>query len=572
MSISKNSILLITVVILFFFVGLLFYQNIDKEFIGTDPYMRMVRIDQLTNGHWYDDFIYESNAPFGEKLHWTKPLDILIIGLSLPLKFISKNPMTLAGIMISPLLGGLALLSLYHGVKPLIKERGLILVMMLASFPLYQFFGFGRSDHHSLLLLTFSISLGLIIRMVKEKSILSGCLLGIVLGFGMWVSVEFLAVILILFIALMLQFLWTRSYLNEMLLVSIFLTLSAFLFLLIEQKISDFEIVYDTLSLVYVVAFIAMTVVLSLVYILYQRKPKYHVLYTLLIGALGIIALLLIYPKLIMGPFASVNEEIKTIWLSKVSEVQPLLSADKKDIGMTFIYLGTTLLALVVYFYRLIKGRLSDIHIIILVMMIMLTLLTLYQVRWAGYITLISFIPGGCILESWLGKLYYKPLRLLVIIVFIFIWLVIGMGILSSLEPNDNSVNKELEKVCEIMDSREMTGVMMTFIDFGPEILYRTDLEIIASPYHRNDQGILFVYKTMAKGQEDVIEELIKRHVDYILIAPSSSERHFYLDQSDSLYNLLKSNRQPNYIKELVLSEEISYFKLFKIDWTMIEK
>lgn len=573
MTINKDRAVLITVIILFIVVSFIFYQSMDRDFLGTDPFMRMVRIEQFTlTGDWYDDIIYDSNAPFGERLHWTKPLDLVILFISLPLRLISQEPIALAGIIVSPLLGGLTLLSLYISVKPLIKNRGLLLIMTLASFQIYQLFGFGRSDHHSLILLIFSVAIGLIIRMVTEKGKGSALVLGIVLGLGMWVSVEFLSVILILFTALMLLFIFNRTYLDEMLIVSNLLTITSFLCLLLEQRMSNLEIVYDSLSLVYIVAFIAMTVVISLIFILYQKFPKYHILYTLALGIAGIFILLMIYPELVLGPFSQVNESIQHIWLSKVGEVQPLISTERRDLGMIFIYLGMTFFSMFIYIIRLIRNKLSDIKIIVLIMIILFTLLTLYQVRWVGYVTLLTLIPATDILTAWIKQIQSSILRVITILAYVLIWLLIGLGILATTDSHNPLPSLELEEVCQVIEAHDMEGVLMTFLDFGPEILYRTDMQVIATPYHRNDQGILFVYDTMAETNQYLIKQMIElRHVDYILIAPDSAERYFYNDGTGSLYSLLKQDRQPDYIKKANLPQEIRDFKLFKVDWDMIK-
>ena len=37
---------------------------------------------------------------------------------------------------------------------------------------------------------------------------------------------------------------------------------------------------------------------------------------------------------------------------------------------------------------------------------------------------------------------------------------------------------------------------ILAFIFYGPEILYRTGYEVLATPYHRNAQGILDAYES----------------------------------------------------------------------------
>lgn len=49
------------------------------DIMGTDPFMRLVRVEELhENGSWYDSTIDRSNAPYGDELHWTRPLDLIL--------------------------------------------------------------------------------------------------------------------------------------------------------------------------------------------------------------------------------------------------------------------------------------------------------------------------------------------------------------------------------------------------------------------------------------------------------------------------------------------------------------
>ncbi len=41
--------------------------------------MRLVRVEELhRTGAWYDSVVQRSNAPYGDELHWTRSLDIIL--------------------------------------------------------------------------------------------------------------------------------------------------------------------------------------------------------------------------------------------------------------------------------------------------------------------------------------------------------------------------------------------------------------------------------------------------------------------------------------------------------------
>jgi len=59
---------------------------------GTDGYTRLNRVQFIyEQGAWNDSIYPRSNAPYGESIHWTKPMDLILlaggIGLSVFVPF-----------------------------------------------------------------------------------------------------------------------------------------------------------------------------------------------------------------------------------------------------------------------------------------------------------------------------------------------------------------------------------------------------------------------------------------------------------------------------------------------------
>ena len=80
---------------------------LDGELIGTDGYMRLVRVQLLhETGAWFDGRIPRSNAPYGDTLHWTRPFDLLLLGAAWPLTpFLGfEKALFWGGAFVSPLL------------------------------------------------------------------------------------------------------------------------------------------------------------------------------------------------------------------------------------------------------------------------------------------------------------------------------------------------------------------------------------------------------------------------------------------------------------------------------------
>ena len=87
---KKHFYLIITTLAIINFI----YFNIDTwnyQYLDADGYMRALRVKNwLINPSFWEQKILETNYPFGEINHWTRPLDILWLISSLPFFFL-KN-------------------------------------------------------------------------------------------------------------------------------------------------------------------------------------------------------------------------------------------------------------------------------------------------------------------------------------------------------------------------------------------------------------------------------------------------------------------------------------------------
>lgn len=79
-----------------------------RELQDTDGYMRVSRVIDLVTGEngWFDGSVHWSNTPFGHSMHWTRPLDALLVALAAPLAPFSgwHDAVYWAGLASGPLL------------------------------------------------------------------------------------------------------------------------------------------------------------------------------------------------------------------------------------------------------------------------------------------------------------------------------------------------------------------------------------------------------------------------------------------------------------------------------------
>lgn len=595
---GRRQYILILLITLIAYLGVqyAFYQSVylsqGTEIMGTDTFMRLVRVENLyETGNWFDGMSERSNAPFGELLHWTRPFDMVLLMPTILLSAFMpfSTALKIMGIVVSPLLGCLSLFLVIWMLSPLVEseKRPLLLLLFLSQPMIYQFFSFGRPDHHGLLLVVFIMNLGLLIRLIKNpKRLREQIILGILLAFSIYISVEAIVVVLLIFgILCTLWLLYEGDFLRASTKVAGVLTTSTAVFMMIEKPLGGLaEEIYDQISLVYIVFFMIITIILlssSYVYRRTAKTPKILVLGTFALVGAGI--MYGIYPNFFKGPFVLVNPRLFPIWLEHVNEVQPMLSQGLKSIGSFMIIMGLPLTGLTYYLLNFKKKSVKEKQLSVAVGLSFLVygFLSLYQIRWSGYLFIVSLYPIFYMIGSVMDKVnvivnkqkWRSVYRVSSLMVILFGFLLIGSIFLMVDKDSKGSddLKVDIAELCKWINQNDeladSTQTLLTFIDYGPEILYRTSHQVIATPYHRNDLGILFAYDVMNATDEKVVrEQLDARAVTLIVVSSALVEKNYYGENESgaTFYEQLVSGNPKIRLIEMKLPKEIKYFRVYR--------
>ena len=118
----------------------------------------------------------------------------------------------------------------------------------------------------------------------------------------------------------------------------------------------------------------------------------------------------------------------------------------------------------------------------------------------------------------------------------------------------------------------EAAAIVLAFMDLGPQILYRSRLGLIGTPYHRNGAGIIDGHAMLAGEDDGTAREMMRaRGVDFVLLCPGSAERAFYSDRDNKsqLYDRLAAGEPPAWLRSLALPPLLSEtFMLYRVDTT----
>ena len=99
-----------------------YYDQLQRKKADADGYMRALRIYHwVLNPTFWEQPISESNYPFGEIIHWTRPMDIIWLINTLPYMLMGINDLKelifLGGALLSPWLYVLSSIALIYGLR-----------------------------------------------------------------------------------------------------------------------------------------------------------------------------------------------------------------------------------------------------------------------------------------------------------------------------------------------------------------------------------------------------------------------------------------------------------------------
>jgi hypothetical protein len=551
----------------------------DRALADTDAYMRLVRVRLLaTGGGWFDSVIPRSNWPAGETLHWTRPLDVLLLAgawLLTPLMGFDQA-LHLAGVALSPVLLVALFAVVAWAAEPLVGRdaRGLAMLALLAQPTVMSYALPGRPDHHALILLCFGVSLGLMLRGLTEPAERRWAWgLGAAVAMGLWVSPEFLLPVAI-FLGVGMA-LWVtrggpfapfqRAWTGACAVVLVVM-------LLAERGAGALTIEYDRLSVVHVlVAALAWGVWWALSK--WQRHTSHRspsrastvpvrLGMGLLAGGVALAAMAAVFPRFFGGPMVDVTDPVVRTWLSRVTELQPaLLPTEARRAGLLLANAGSALVVLP----TLVPGLRRDARVLLLFVGITGCLaLALAQVRWITYVQVMS-APALAMLVvhvrgRWSGEARTALVKRVVATAGLIAGpLLAGAALFQMASPDlvqGTEIACEPEAVATWLATdprwRDAPRTIAAYTDLGPVILYRSHHRVLATPYHRNAQGIRAAYDLLSTVDDERALALAREgDIDLILLCPQLDQAFFASERGGrtTLYGRLVTGTGPVWLR-----------------------
>jgi len=584
------------------YVGSDVHPLAGEWFVGPDAYMRMVRVwEWWQGGSWYQSVSARSNWPDGEILHWTRPLDVTLLALASPLwPFVGLHKaLFIAGVIVSPVMAALSMWVLVRGTRDLLDLRGQAMLMVLFAFqPITRaYFLAARPDHHGMILLAFCTVLALLLRYAHDPEARRSAptWAGAAAAFGLWVSVESLTTELFALAALGLPWIVTGDQRWLLGLRRFALTGALVLALMMGVERPPGEWLsaeeYDRLSTVQAVL---MALIALGIEFMWRTRVRAGLtinarLGTAAVAGIGASALMaLLFPDFFKGPFgAAMDPRLDAMWLGKIQELQPLISADwQSGVGAAQV-LGPALWlgvwAGLRHRQRRTGAPFDETMLVLLLAGLLYLPLSMFQLRWGAYFGVTVSVAWAALFQrllDWRGGPVIGPapgtpiLRVPAVLGLVTLHL-FASAALSVLAPDASA--KDQAKVCQWRDlapllrSEAFGGgaprVILSHIHQGPEILYRTPHRVIGTPYHRNTNGILDVYTALTTTDAATAREIMtRRHVDFVILcADSAEERHVLKVQGDTMVRKLVTDTAPSWLTKVPLPNGLeAYFRIYR--------
>lgn len=578
--------------------------------LDSDGYYRLMRVELLVkSGMWFDNSIPGSNWPHGETIHWTRPLDVLMIILAAPfMVFLDvEGAVAASGSLISALLHGVLCVAGVWVISPIVSSpaRFLVMPVLLAQPGVFAYGSLGRADHHILVLLLAFLGMGAWLRtLFNPEDSTAPKLTGLFMALAIWVSPEALIPLAVIFAGGGVAWIVSGDrYRSPNLRFGVWLALFVLMAILIERPPADWLTVeFDRIS----VAHLSMA---AIAIGFWLGAPRLQAMFrggrpqrgsTAFFGGLASALLLhLLHPGFFRGPGAHADPRLHEIFFPFVKELRPTLPTDLTATGDTVAYLGAVVVALPYLFYRSAKEESADRRTVwhfLLVAVLLLVVMAMWQRRLMGYASVaLALVVTSLLCEAirWTNT-FRSPTKARVtrlgsMASLLVGFLLVGSGIGALGEAGSEAAaagetpppdDCNVQALSELLSDPEGLGTSPRTIaaspNVGPELLYRTPHRILAGPYHRNAEGMTAIVDFFTSPNPDTVRALVQdRQIGLVLLCPASDGEYFVSAGTGPgegalsekvLYSQLTGSRVPDWLEPVEFEEpRVSSFLLYRV-------
>jgi hypothetical protein len=548
-----------------------------------DGFMRLVRIMDLYTTHdWYNCVIARDNYPYGDYVAWTRPLDIMMMILTYPIHWISsmsfKDSLFWVNFFWGPLLLIITLWIMVWAIRPLklsSKANALVVLCFSLSNLIIIGYGPGRGDHHGLLITWYVTIIGLGLRLSSNFNHPHYAqLLGLCVGFGLWISPETMAGIVCVYLSFVMYWMNTRNSMDG--LNVIHYSIPHALLMMVVGMISEHPlhsllvVEHDRLSIVHCVLLTFGWVVNYFIRMIKPYSKRDKMTWCIMGGIFILTMMEIVFPGFYKGPMASVDPHIKSIWFDQVQEIKPLYR-----FSIASCIMMSVITLFIMRFLKKTKDHLT-IKNFFLINVIGFFILTMLASRWEYYWAAIVPICVGFIYNIHARGNGRIPF-------FAIIIALIGLkpimnNVLTYFSINDyfkkDDIHLPNHHACEyrlkqwvsnsndlkiLGDDPRTVLFIYPMMYLSSPLLWNTNHRTVGSPYTHNVHGIYDNYAFFNSNNWDQSMKIIKqRHISAIVMCPIKNNKNY------TVLNDLMNGKVPSHFKKIDLGEGAFIYSIEK--------
>ena len=516
----------------------------------TDSYARLIRVRELWEGAaWTDRVTPSFNAPEGLFLHWTRPLDVLILGPALLLHGLGMardDAIFWSGALVCPVLHVAAALAAVWAARALWSRSAAWLagLFLLSALSLRAYSVFGRADHHTLIALAGVLVIGFGLHALRGRRRAGhavGC--GVAGGAGLWVSPE-----AILFLAPMLAGFgaaWTtgpgpRSAAAQGLRASLAAAAAVALAILTEHGPGNVGVVaYDLVALPHLALCLAAAAVFAVAVAASGAGLAGRIAVGAAAAGVALVLLLRAFPGLPSASMADAGPVATAIFLPLVDEMQPLRFDSPGALRRSLTFLGGEALLAPLMLLLAAPVWLRGPRAVLVAPLVFLLAVTGWAAAQHLRFTADLAVPAAILaagLPAVLGRLMAgAPILLLaltrasvVAAVLLFPVLVLltippAAGAAPFLRPGEACGASALARLLAAQHPAAADGTRPILfaddIEVGPALVWGGGVRVVGGPYHRGESAFADTRALFAAPDaEAALALLLRREASLLLI------------------------------------------------------
>ncbi|MFD1788368.1 hypothetical protein ACFSC3_12375 [Sphingomonas floccifaciens] len=479
------------------------WQRLSRVMLpDTDDAMRLQQIRDWIAGQGFAD-VSQHRLAGGLAMHWSRIGDVVPAAVILLVRpFTGTTAAEIAAVVLWPLVQFAALLVLIRDLtQRLAPSAGMTAAVLIAlAYPASSLFLPGRIDHHALQLLLVLVQLR---ALLAAPGYASGAVIGGAVAMGAAIGLETLPFAIVTSGIVVVERLRGDGRRQA----GFGLALAGGLVVLLPMTGTGG--VCDTVQPLLPYAAAGGLALAAL-----ARIDRHRLALLLVAGGALVLLAWPVATACLSGPYGTVDPLVARLWLARVGEAQPLLSASP---AIAIGYAGLMIAGLIATLLHIRRGGRG--WWLLLAYQATAFAITLFQLRGAYVGAALAVVP----IAAWLAEARAHGRTAVVL----SLWIA-GAGIGYPLAAGfaapkvalaatgiDCSDAGMIDRLAALPPGRVMTG-----IDAGSYILAGTAHSVIAAPYHRNNAGNAAMYRFFL-GSPSEAERIARRwNVRYVALCP----------------------------------------------------